>query len=208
MTYTPPAPTNGYCTLNDLRAVFNVPDAVVVNDQMMVDAINSASRWIEQYCMRQFYKSTGGTRYFTTDRADQVLIDDLLKITSLATDDANDKSYSQSWATADYFPEPINGGADFLPYTRLNVTFYNGLRFPVSDRWHSEFRIKIVGDWGFCSSTPAPIVTACRILASRYYDRKNLIFEQGGGMGATFKKISADIDSDVKHILAQYKRYI
>jgi hypothetical protein len=208
MPSTPPAPTNGYCTLNDLRAIFNVPAIITDTDQMMVDAINSASRWIEQYCMRQFYKSTGGTKYFTTNRRDSVLIDDLLKFTSLYTDDNYDKTYSQVWATADFWLEPNNGGSDGLPYTRIVITGYNGLKFPVDDRWESEFRIKLTGDWGFSSTTPAPVVTACRILASRYYDRKNIIFEQGGGMNATFKKIGGDIDSDVKNILSQYRKYV
>ena len=199
---------NGYCTLADLRTVFNVPAAITATDQLMIDAINAASRWIDQYCMRVFYKTSGATRYFATERADQVSIDDLLVLTSLATDTEEDKSYSTIWTSADYWKDPINGGVDGIPYTRIEVTGYNGLLFPVSNRWNSEFRIKIVGDWGFCSATPAPVVTACRILSARYYDRKNLIFEQGGGMGASFKKIGNDVDSDVKNILSQYRRYV
>jgi hypothetical protein len=200
---------NGYCTLADLRSVFDVPAAITTTDQLMIDAINAASRWIDQYCMRVFYKTSGATRYFSTERSDQVAIDDLLVLTSLVTDSAEDKSYSQIWTSADYWKDPINGGVDGIPYTRIEATGYNGLLFPKSNRWNCEFRIKIVGDWGFSNDTPDPVVTACRILSARYYDRKNLIFEQGGGMGASiYKKVGGEIDSDVKNILSQYRRYV
>jgi hypothetical protein len=197
---------NAYCSLEDLKTIWH--DTTSTNDQQYIDAINAASRLIDQYCMRQFYKTSGGTKYFATDRSDQVFIEDLLAITSLATDDAYDKSYSQAWTTADYWLEPVNGGVDGLPFTRITATFLNGLYFPNSNRWASSFRVKVIGDWGFSSSTPSVVSTACRIQASRYFDRKNIIFEQGGGMGATFKKLGTGIDPDVQTLLAQVKRYI
>ena len=73
--------TNGYATLNQLKAAVRITDAI--DDSLLEMAIESASRMIDAECDRNFFTSGTATRDFTPSDAYVVDTDDLTEIVSV-----------------------------------------------------------------------------------------------------------------------------
>ena len=116
--------TNGYTTLNEVKDSLNLDDSI---DNAAIElAIATASRMIDDYCGRFFYKdgSSGSpvSRYFTPQDITVLMIDDIYSITEVAIDAAFDQTYSTVFATSDYLVEPVNAPRKNWPYTRILAT--------------------------------------------------------------------------------------
>lgn len=115
-------------------------------DDAAIDAvIEAVSRQIDQWTRRRFYPATE-TRYYTARNGVVCPVDDLLSVTSLATDDGADRTYSTVWTAADYELEPVNAPrmSPPQPYWEIRVT-PNG-----SEAFSRDRRaVKIVGVWGY-----------------------------------------------------------
>ena len=76
------AVTNGYCTLADVKAALRITDTI--DDSLLEQSINSASRMIDQYCNRYFYSTAAGeVRYYQAEDSYTCWIDDCQSISSL-----------------------------------------------------------------------------------------------------------------------------
>ena len=94
------AVTNGYCTLADVKASLRLTDTL--DDVLLENSINAASRMIDQYCNRYFYSTGAGVvRYFKAVDAFNCWIDDCQTITELRTAQNNPITYNQIWASTD-----------------------------------------------------------------------------------------------------------
>ncbi len=120
------------------------------------------SRAIDDWCGRQFYAATQ-TRYFTARRPDRLLVDDLLSITTLKTDDDADGTFETTWDATDYMLGPYNAQLESVPqpYTQVEVTPYGDYSFPCTRRG-----VEIAGSWGFSSTTPNVVKNACLFQAA------------------------------------------
>jgi len=102
--------TNGYATLAEVKASLAITDTQ--DDTMLEIAITSASRMIDDYTDRFFYRNgttqTPATYYYTPQDWWTCNIDDNVSISEVATDDNFDQTWSTVWSTSDYFTEPIN----------------------------------------------------------------------------------------------------
>lgn len=192
--------TNGYCTVAQLKLQAGIDD--VIDDTILENAINSVSRWIDNYCWRRFFSTTADeTRYYTPQGGGVVIPDDIVSITTLKTDDDSDRVYETTWsATADYDLEPVNAALDGWPYTKICVNPNSSKYFPKVKRG-----VEIVGKFGW-STAPAEILQACLIQSARIFKRKDSPYGIAGTTQLGVLQLIPGLDSDVKAMIDQYRR--
>lgn len=193
--------TNGYCTLDELRARLDYPAASETKDGIMEDCIEAASRWIDDYCGRRFYAdTTNSTRYYTAVTFARLFLDDdVISIGTLATDDAGDRTYSTTWAATDYDLLPENAAANGKPYTMIEITPSGNYQFPIYRKG-----VRIYGKFGL--SCPHDVREACLLQASRLYRRKDAPFGIAGVTELGVVQTIDAVDRDVKALLAPWRK--
>lgn len=193
--------SNGYCSLNQVKAALRITDNV--DDTLLEMAIESASRAIDGHAGRYFYSSGTATRIYTADDALLCQIDDLAGTAiTLVTDPDADGTWADTWGTDDYQLEPVNGVVDGLtvPYTRIRAT--GDYNFPTES---GEALVKVTGVFGW-ATVPTAITQACVIQASRIFKRLDspLGVAGFGDMGAI--RVSRYLDPDVEQLVAPYRK--
>lgn len=196
--------TNGYCTLVELKTELtnNQGTFAAGEDSSLEGAIEAASRAIDDYTGTRFFATTE-TRYYTPAFHDLIVIDDLLSVTTLKTDEDDDGTYEVTWTSSDYRLEPVNAAADGLPYRRIRTKADGSYSFPIS----VDAGVEITGSFGFnsgaSSNCPARIKRACLLLAQRIWRRKDAIFGVAGAPAVGVQVIVAEIraDQDITYLL-------
>jgi hypothetical protein len=167
--------TNGYCTLNDLKASLRIPVSDTIDDDLLELAIESASRDIDQASERFFY-SSAETRIFMPQDSLNTVIDDLSAVSTIKTSSAANGTFDITWTSSDYQLMPLNGiaGGMVLPYDRI---------YAVGDYWFpqagQEATVEVTGTFGF-TSVPTAIKQATVLLSARIFKRND---SPGGVMG-------------------------
>jgi len=184
-----------YATVAQLKARMNITDTT---DDVILDMVlNGVSRQIENHCRRHFdLKKT--TRYFTAMNASACLVDDLSTLTTLATDNNGDRTYSTSWTVTDYDLWPFNAAEWSKPYTILNVAVNGDYVFPTFRKG-----VKIVGTWGW-PAVPTPVIEACLIQGARVFKRRDSPFGVAGAPEVGEIRIIPRLDPDVRQLLEPY----
>lgn len=190
--------TNCYCTLAELQARMSIGDTV--DDVILEQVITGVSRMIDAYTHRRFYAATE-TRYYTPRRHDSCIVDDLLSVTTVATDDDGTRAWATTWASSDYELMPPNAALDSKPYTVIQTTPAGRYWFPRVSRG-----LKIAGSFGYAATTPAIIREACLLQAARVFKRKDSPFGVAGVGELGVMRIST-LDPDVKILLSSMIRY-
>lgn len=117
--------------------------------------LDSASRWTENVLGRRFYTTdTDETRYYTAQWYWQLdVLDDILSITSLTTDNNGDGVYETTWTNpTDYHLAPVNATVDGKPFTSIERNSWSGrFSFPAY-----EHAVRIVGRFGYCEIEDCP----------------------------------------------------
>lgn len=205
---TPTAPTSAgqdYITPEELKAARDISSYSSADGQIPL-AITAASRAIDNACGRRFYLDADAdqVRYYTPDRPDRLMIDDIVTVTSLETDNNGDGTFEYTWtAGSDFVTEPVNAAADAKPYTQLvkreNGTYW----FPCYAQ-----SVKVTGRFGW-PSVPDAIKQATLILAVRYLTRAREatfgVLSVGGPVDGTAMRI-ARTDPDVFELIKPYMR--
>lgn len=194
--------TNGYTDLATTRAMLSISAATATeNDAYIELAVEAASRAIDDYCGRRFYaSSTDETRYFTAAAPTRVYTDDIISVTSLATDEDGSRAWATTWTTSDYDLLPFNES----PYTIVQVTPLGDYSFPRAPK-----AVKIVGKFGFCALADVPKVVkeACMLYAVRLYKRtKEAPFGVVGSTEMGQSIVIPKLDPDIELLLSDYKR--
>lgn len=158
---------NGYTTLVAVKDALKITDAA--EDSRLEACINAASRAIDRLTGRVYY-ATDATKYYQARDSETVDIDDLVSITSLATDDGT-RTYPTTWQATDYDLEPANE----TPRTQIVVAPNGDYRFPSHRRG-----VRVVGSWGFASTAPDNIVEACTLLSMILWKRRDAILGTAG----------------------------
>ena len=177
------AVTNGYTSVTDLNRYIGLDSGDTVDETLLEQAINAASRMIDAYCRRRFYADDEATaRYFTTGSSDLIYVDDFHTSTGLvvATDSGADGTYSTTWATSDYLLEPTNserGGISGWPYDALRAVG----DYSFTGRWTVRNRpyLKVTAKWGW-AAVPDVVEQACLVLASEIFKLKDAPFGVAG----------------------------
>jgi hypothetical protein len=194
---------NGYASLNDLKTALRIQDSV--DDSLLEIALESASRLIDEYTMRNFYNAGTATRVFVPSDDDCVPIDDAVSISSVAVSTLLNKTFDQTWSTDDYQTEPLNGIADGLPgWPITRIRAIGVYEFPY-DEDDEVATVQITGVWGW-SAVPTTVKQATIIQAMRIFKRLDSPLGVISSPDTGYFRISSRIDPDVAMLLNSYRR--
>jgi hypothetical protein len=171
-----------YATVDALKSRLGITDTA--DDVELHGACYAASRWVEQFCQRLFYRSATGTaRTFVAQDWWTVKFpefSDVVSVSALATDDAGDGTFETTWSASDYQLLPNNPSAapETRPYTSVRAVA--GRTFPLP--WGMaarEDRVQITGVYGW-PAVPVAVKQAALIVASETFKLKDSFAGQGG----------------------------
>lgn len=193
--------TNGYCTLNDVKAALNIEDSM---DNAAIEiAIATASRMIDDYTGRFFYKDgtvgTPATRYYTPSDYWILPTDDFVSISEIATDDNFNRTYDTVWTSDDSMFEPVNNPSRGWPMSRILAV--GSYVFPFN--LPQSVRLKGIFGW---SAVPAEVNSATQIQASRLFLRRQSPFGIAGSTDIGTVRLAAKLDADVEALLRPLRR--
>lgn len=192
--------TNGYCTLADVKAALRITDTI--DDALLENSINSASRMIDQYCNRYFYSSSAGeVRYYKANDGFTCWIDDAQTISELKTSSTDPLIFDTTWDAADYQVLPANRWANGAYYPITGITATDNYLFPV---WADIALVKVTGQFGW-ASVPEPIKFACIIQASRLFKRLESPLGVAGVSDIGIMRVGANIDGDVAQLINPFR---
>ena len=155
-----------YVTLATFKETLQIPSADTTDDSRLQAVLDATDQLINNYCERPagFISSTQ-TRYYTAERGDYCLIDDMVSITTLQTDNDGDGVYETTWSATDYILAPRNAVANLQPYTEIDTAPGFPKVFPVE-----YLGVKVVGSFGYkASSAPQAVQQAALIQAGAVY---------------------------------------
>lgn len=193
--------TNGYCTLNEMKAALRIPTGDNIDDSLLEMAVESASRMIDSECDRNFF-SVSATRDFVPSDALTVDTDDLTEITSVRLDDSGDLTFGITLETSDFQAEPVNQrvSGNVFPIYRLRMI--GDYLLPL---WGRQATVRIEGTYGF-SPVPTQVVQACVIQASRIYKRLDSPLGFAGFTDMGVARVGR-VDPDVSMLIRPFKKY-
>lgn len=199
---------NGYTTLAAVRFMLNISNASdTTNDTYIEKIVQAVSRSIDEHCHRRFYTTTSDeTRYYDGLDYDVCLTDDIISITTLKTDDDNDRVYETTWETTDYDPKPDNYSLDAKPIMWLEISPNGDYTFP----GHSK-SVQIVGKFGWCAlaNVPDDVSQAALLQSVRIFKRmKEAPFGVVGSSDMGTTVVIPKFDPDVEMLLNKYVRLI
>lgn len=135
--------TNGYATLDQFRNLkeIRIHEADALDDSVIEDMIEQASRLIDSVCGRHFY-SYSQTRYFDTPAGRELYVDeDLLSITTITN--GNDVALPST----EYQLLPLNRS----PKNCIRIKATSSYGWEMDSAGGIEGVIDIAGTWGFVS---------------------------------------------------------
>ena len=147
-------------------------------DDALIAALTSAvSRQVRAHCGRSFNSEASqvaSARYYTPLDYCTVIIDDAYEITSVATDNGDDGTYSTTWSTSDWYAYPANQqgpAGDYTPYTFIKAV--ESREFPYAARPS----VKVIAKWGWADAADSEslddVELACRMLLGEFYKAKD-----------------------------------
>lgn len=193
--------TNAYCTLSDLKTSLGIDD--IQDDTSLEAAIMAASRMVDDYTGRFFYKdgttNAPVTRYYTAQDWWTTNVDDIIHINEIATDDNFDQLYTTVWETSDYMVEPVNNPRRGWPWTRLLAI--GAYIFP----YNLPQSVRVKGVWGW-SSVPYEVQMATKLQASRLFVRRQSPFGIAGSPDIGTVRLGSRLDPDVEVLLRPFRK--
>lgn len=192
--------TNGYCSLAEVKSALRLTDNE--DDTLLERAIESASRRIDGYCGRWFYKTPAtAVRLFTENELVLTFPNDLANATVTIKIDSNgDGTYDQTLVQGtDYVLTPTNAVIEGIPFQRAQMI--GGQTFPLYYA-PAPPTVEVTGFWGW-DSVPSDVNQACVLLAMRQFARLNAAL---GVVGFADMAIQVKaVDPDVRDLLNQYR---
>ena len=169
--------TNGYVTLSEVKAYLRISDSV--DDTMLEQIVESASRSIDRIANRRFYlDADASARTYRLIGNLRVQVDDFGTTTGLVvkTDPDDSGVYQTTFVLdSDYIVEPTNALAKGRPFTTITIVGGTAFSLPVNYRP----QVEVTARWGW-PSVPDDIVEATLILCADLYKRRDSV---GGVLG-------------------------
>jgi len=188
---------NGYCTLAQVKAALRLTDNA--DDTLLESAIQSASRRIDGYCNRWFYKTnqTAVQVYPASIYECGVLNDIANSSVTVKIDSLGDGSYATTWTQGQQYQlEPLNTAITGKPYRR--IVCINGYSFPFAN---DKPLVQVTAQWGW-NAIPSDVEQACILLSMRQFARLNAAL---GVVGFADMAIQVRaVDPDVRDLLQQF----
>lgn len=191
--------TNGYCSLNQIKAALRITDAV--DDGLLEMAVESASRMIDSECDRNFF-SASATRDFVPSDPYTVDTDDLTAITSVKIDDQGDRTFLITLQTSDYQTEPVNQRVSGNAFPIYRLRMIGDYLLPI---WGQQATVRIQGTYGF-TPVPTQITQATVIQAGRIFKRLDSLLGFAGFSDMGVARVGR-VDPDVAAMIRPFKKY-
>jgi len=198
---------NGYTTLAILKGYVGIASADTVDDTTLEQAVEAASRAIDNYCGRRFYADGAATaRLYRPVAAGYLEVDDISTTTSLVvkTDENDDATFEITWTVAtDLQLEPLNGvgpSGEAWPYTLLRAV--GVYEFPTANDHASA---QVTAKWGW-TTAPEPVQQACLQLSAEMWKRKDAPFGVAGVGDFGVLRIASDGMRQVASLLGPYRK--
>lgn len=192
--------TNGYCTLAEVKAALRLSDSI--DDTLIENSIEGASRRIDGYCGRFFYKTAATAVPLFANNAYRLMTSDISSTTNLLVklDDDGDGTFETTLTlNTDYIVEPTDYAILGRPIR--TITMVGGYTFPMF-YIPSECGVQITAEWGW-SAVPDDVREACVLLSIRQFARYNAAL---GVMAFADMAITVRaVDPDVRDLLQPYK---
>lgn len=192
--------TDGYCTLAEVKAALRLSDSV--DDTLLENSIEGASRRIDGYCGRFFYQRTATV--LTNPRNEYVcyLPDDVATTSGLIIrgDTSGGGTYSTTYTlNTDYFLDPLDATLQSRPFRRALMR--GGATFPLYFP-PAPPTVQITATFGW-PAIPDDVREACILLSMRQFARLNAAL---GVVGFADMAITVRaVDPDVRDMLNHYK---
>lgn len=190
---------NLYCTPEELRHRVNLTSDS--SDLEVLGAVTAVSRWIEDHCERVFHRVTA-TRTYPATGPYRVAVHDLVEVTSLRTDTADDGSYATTWTPSDY--QLLRGAMvlrpEEMPYTAIKAV---GRSFPLNCPTGRENLVEVSGVFGW-PSVPEPVRQAAAIWATDLLKLGTMAFGIAGY--GEYGAVRARPNPIVEALLSPYRR--
>lgn len=158
-----------YLTREELKLYMGLE--TTENDDLVDDAISSASREIERHCHRQFNDAgAASARLYHATNCHTVITDDFHTEVGLLVE-INESGDGTTWTTVDssqYELLPLNRMMHGLPWVYWRIKMVDATSFPVGRR----AGVRVTAQWGW-ESVPADIKQACKMLGSDTYQLKD-----------------------------------
>lgn len=191
--------TNGYCSLAEVKAALRLTDST--DDTLIENAIEGASRRIDGYCGRWFYKTAStAVQLFALDEYNLPVNDIANSTLTVKTDDNGDGTFETTWVQGtDYNLEPYDAALTGKPYRRIMAV--GGKTFPLITI-PSKPLVEVTAQWGW-NAVPDDIREAAVLLSIRGFARLNAAL---GVVGFADMAVQVRaIDPDVRDLLAPYR---
>jgi hypothetical protein len=193
-----------YVTLSEFKAAIGIGTADTTDDTALQSVLDATDALIDNYTdRRQGFGTASETRYYTADAFEYVLIDDLVSITALTTDDNGDGTYPTTWvAGTDYNLAPGNAALDGWPYTEIDVSVTYPRAFP-----KNVYRgVKVQGVFGW-PAVPNAVKQAAVIQAGAVWSSRTSPFGIIGSadLGGILRQTRA-LHPEAQVLLDAYRR--
>jgi hypothetical protein len=174
-----------YTSVEELKSRLNITDTV--SDFELELAVQAAARAVESYCGRFFYQIAETRTYVPYDLY-ELPVDDLVSVTSMATDQDGDGVFEQSWVAGTDFQLSFgiwefnaNVTGEARPYTHIRAinAVGGGKFFPYTWPFSRLDRIQIIGVWGW-PTVPYRVKQATLQVASELFKLKDSPFGLAG----------------------------
>jgi hypothetical protein len=142
-----------YATLAEFKSAIGIASTDTADDTPLQSVLDATDALIDLYTDRkQGFGTATETRYYNATEFEYAMVDDLVSITTLTTDDNGDGTYPTTWtAGTDYNLAPGNAALDGWPYTQIDVSVTYPRNFP-----KNVYRgVKVVGVFGWPAVPPA-----------------------------------------------------
>jgi hypothetical protein len=190
---------NGYCTLAEVKSALRLTDNA--DDGLLEKAIESASRRIDGYCNRFFYKtaSTAINIYPINEYLLRMPEDLATNTVTIKIDTTANGTYATTLVQGvDYILEPTNASLRGYPYVHARMV--GGATFPLYVT-PSFPTCQVTAQWGW-NAVPSDVSQACVLLSMRQFARLNAALGVVGFADMALQVRA--VDPDVRDLLNQY----
>lgn len=175
-TVGPSGLNQNYCTAEELKSRLRL--AGTGDDFEIAWAVAAASRGIDRYCDRYFYRGPD-TRTYVPDSLYQVCTGDIVSVATLATDPSGTApqsgTFPVTWPAGSWQLLPYNPGDPGEPWPYTKIKAVGGLTFPwVTPRLLARLdRVQVTGTFGW-PAVPAQVKQAALITAAELFRARDL----------------------------------
>lgn len=195
-----------YCSAEELKSRLQITSSA--DDSEITMAVAAASRAIDRYTGRYFYRVTD-TLTYVPDTMYHVCTDDLVSVTTLATDPAGTTpqggTFPVTWPAGSYQLTPYNPGDPGEPWPYTTIRAVGSLTFPwvVPQVLMRQDRVQVTGVFGW-PAVPLVIRQMSLSVAAEIFRSKDA--PTGGGAPGEFAVAVISASPMIRAMLDAYRR--